>query len=414
MRRYRCACRKGRAVSETAETPDVAPIRILLVEDNVAHARFIRALLVHGDAPVELHQAGRLDAGCRRAATETFDVILADLYLPDGQGRHVIERLMAAGPRVPIVVITALDDENVAGDLMTTGAQDMLVKDGLSTDLLLHAIRRARQRAAGLDASSARVLIDSATGLYNRRGLVLAAERCLAFARREKHPVALICLTIENATPEEFEQFSRLVAETVRDADLVGRVGRNRLGVALPDDKSDPPRVLMRIEARKLASPLAGLTVVPDVVRFTDDQRPFDELLAVFGDEEEPPVTEQRGRVLVVSPDPNLGEAVGMALGRAWDVSVAVNNGQLVRVAALDEPHIAIIDLAMTDPGGTALARTIREQPETAMIPVLAVGTAGEVGDGSQARVAGYAAMLDRNRLVSDLAPAVAHALRSR
>ena len=79
-------------------------------------------------------------------AERPFDIVLADLSLPDSQGLATFERVQAAAPDEPIVVLTGLDDEEVALKAMRTGAQDYLVKGRMNGELLVRSLRYAMER----------------------------------------------------------------------------------------------------------------------------------------------------------------------------------------------------------------------------------------------------------------------------
>ena len=77
---------------------------------------------------------------------EPFDVILIDLSLPDSQGIDTFLTLQRQVLNVPIVVLTGLDDENLALSAMQQGAQDYLIKGRVDSSLLLRSIRYAIER----------------------------------------------------------------------------------------------------------------------------------------------------------------------------------------------------------------------------------------------------------------------------
>jgi response regulator of citrate/malate metabolism len=86
----------------------------------------------------------------------TTDIILLDLGLPDGLGLEVVRRAHAAAPRVPLVVLTCLDDETLAAQAPQEGAQDYLVKSQIgtygTTRGLLRALRYSTERKVLEDA----------------------------------------------------------------------------------------------------------------------------------------------------------------------------------------------------------------------------------------------------------------------
>jgi signal transduction histidine kinase len=123
------------------------PIRALLVEDNPGDARLIREMLRSADAQaVELVQTERLAAGLALLAAEPMDVVLLDLSLPDSTGLGTFETAHASAPHVPIVVLSGLDNHEVALHAVQQGAQDYLVKGHADGDTILRSLRYAIER----------------------------------------------------------------------------------------------------------------------------------------------------------------------------------------------------------------------------------------------------------------------------
>lgn len=128
---------------------------ILLIEDNLAEAEFLQELLLGLDALVcrVVHHL-RLADGEQTLRQESFDVILLDLSLPDSQGLGAIALLMAIAPETPIVVLTNMNDSEMALEAVHQGAQDYLVKKNISLDRenlwrsLLYAIERKKNQVA--------------------------------------------------------------------------------------------------------------------------------------------------------------------------------------------------------------------------------------------------------------------------
>src|ERR1051326_3307749 len=123
------------------------PMKGLLIEDNPGDVRLILEMLAESsEASFDLEFADRLAAGLRRLATEHVDVILLDLGLPDGQGLETFIKAQAQARDVPILVLTNLDDQNLALKAVQLGAQDYLVKGQIDGQVLLRAIRYAVER----------------------------------------------------------------------------------------------------------------------------------------------------------------------------------------------------------------------------------------------------------------------------
>ncbi len=123
--------------------------RLLLVEDNPGDARLLREMLNEQESnnTVVTH-VGRMSEAEKHLAEHAVDIILLDLGLPDAQGLEAVRRARAAAPRVPLVVLTGLDDESLATQALQEGAQDYLIKGQIETRGLLRALRYAIERKA--------------------------------------------------------------------------------------------------------------------------------------------------------------------------------------------------------------------------------------------------------------------------
>ena len=123
------------------------PIRILLVEDNEADARFVQAILESSTAfQFRMLHVDRLSSAMEILSEREFDMILLDLTLPDEDGIDTFLVLHKAHEDIPIVIMSGLDDEELAMEAVNRGAQDYLVKGTVDTDLLVRSIRYAIER----------------------------------------------------------------------------------------------------------------------------------------------------------------------------------------------------------------------------------------------------------------------------
>ena len=120
---------------------------VLLIEDNQGDARLLREMFREGGAynTKLTHVASMHDAEVQ-LVVPVVDVILLDLGLPDAQGLGAVRRAHAAAPKIPLVVLTGLDDDTIALQALQEGAQDYLVKGQLDTRGLLRALRYAIER----------------------------------------------------------------------------------------------------------------------------------------------------------------------------------------------------------------------------------------------------------------------------
>jgi len=125
----------------------VRNIKTLVIEDNTGDARLIQEMLIEaGSNQSDLERCDRLSAGLERLNSGGVDVVLLDLGLPDSNGIDTFLRVYAQAPDVPTVVLTGLDDARLAAKLVSSGAQDYLVKGQFDANLLMRTIRYSIER----------------------------------------------------------------------------------------------------------------------------------------------------------------------------------------------------------------------------------------------------------------------------
>ena len=122
-------------------------LNVLLVEDNRGDAHLIQRLLTKSSSTKHaLETVDRLIAGIERCGQGSVDVVLLDLGLPDSQGFATVATMRAAAPHVPIIVLTGLNDLELAVHAVREGAQDYLVKGMVTADTLERAMYYAIER----------------------------------------------------------------------------------------------------------------------------------------------------------------------------------------------------------------------------------------------------------------------------
>jgi two-component system KDP operon response regulator KdpE len=123
-------------------TTGAGPLRVLVVDDEPAIRRFLRAgLASQGYVVSELEEGLPAVDIARRKGT---DLIVLDLGLPDIDGTEVIGRIRAAGSAVPIIVLSSRSDEAAKVDALDLGADDFVTKP-FGIDELLARIRAAQR-----------------------------------------------------------------------------------------------------------------------------------------------------------------------------------------------------------------------------------------------------------------------------
>ncbi|HUE45030.1 MAG TPA: EAL domain-containing protein [Aestuariivirgaceae bacterium] len=230
--------------------------RLLAVEDNAGDARLIREMLNEfGPSETILIHAKTMGEAEAHLVNGAVDLVLLDLLLPDAQGLQAVRRVRAAAPRVPLVVLTSVDDEIVATQALQEGAQDYIIKGqvdlrGLSR-ALSYAIERKNMEETARELTSQIAYAashDFLTDLPNRVLLNDRIANAIALATRHRTDVAVLFMDLDNfkhvndslghSTGDKLlKSIAGRLLNCVRGADTVSRQGGDEFVVLLSDVK---------------------------------------------------------------------------------------------------------------------------------------------------------------------------------
>src|SRR4029077_14772087 len=117
---------------------------VLLVLSDAAEAKAVRRSLVNSrDGPFKVEWVRRCCDAVKRLDSpvgEQIAAVVVDLFLSDSQGIETFDTLLNASPRVPILVLSHLRDEDVARLAVQRGAQDYLLQERLDGHSLPKAL----------------------------------------------------------------------------------------------------------------------------------------------------------------------------------------------------------------------------------------------------------------------------------
>ncbi len=211
---------------------------LLLIEDNAGDAFLIRELL--NEALVEddalRHAVSLADALGELRSGRAHFAILLDLRLPDSQGFETFARVFEHANGSPVVVLTGLEDDEIALRCVRSGAQDFVSKQRLTTDTLRRSLayaaarageQRARKEAAEVNRLLAAIVTTSSDAIISSTidGMVTSwnpgAERLFGYTEAEAigQPSARL---VRPATEEEQRK------QTERRAELTMGIGDGR------------------------------------------------------------------------------------------------------------------------------------------------------------------------------------------
>lgn len=172
----------------------IAPIRVLLADDEPGIRAGIRLVLQHADDIEVIAEAADGAEAVAQAARTPVDVALVDIRMPVLDGLAAIDQLVRLDPKPAVVMLTTFGEEENVTRALRAGASGFLLKDDGPHELI-SAVRAA---AAG-DA----VLSPGVTGLVVKRMLegdpvdttdptVEASRRIAALDPPERETLALL------------------------------------------------------------------------------------------------------------------------------------------------------------------------------------------------------------------------------
>ncbi len=168
-------------------------LNILLIEDNLGDAVLFREALNDLKAHYDLKHVLLLADAKKELKENIYDVILLDLSLPDGKGIENIKSVNEWSSKTPVVVLTGLNDQEVATEALRKGAQDYLIKGeadgGLFWKSMCYAVERktieeklqlAKEKAEGATKAKSEFLAHMSHEIRSPLNIILGAAEALS------------------------------------------------------------------------------------------------------------------------------------------------------------------------------------------------------------------------------------------
>lgn len=246
--------------------------RILLIEDNRPQAELAIDYLRKDGYEVVWAADGK--SAIKKAATESFDLVLLDIILPDMHGNKICRWLKQnrETSSIPIIILSAMDtpEDMVSG--FDAGADDYLNKPFHHLELAarIEFCLSTRRLQGELEAKNVQLqrllkkvrklaITDSLTSLYNRRYFETVLEKEFRKVVRYEFPMALIMMDIDHfkqvndrfghpAGDAVLISISDILIKALRDVDVVARWGGEEFVALMPQTNKDQSlRVAERI-----------------------------------------------------------------------------------------------------------------------------------------------------------------------
>ncbi|MDU8428779.1 response regulator [Pseudomonas syringae] len=234
------------------------PYKVLIIDDSRAQAlhteRVLNAAGIVTRVLIDPIQA------MSELAEFQPDLIILDMYMPGCTGTE-LAKVIRHNDRyvsVPIIYLSAEDDQDKQLDAMSEGGDDFLTKPIKPR----HLITTVRNRAARARNLKARMVRDSLTGLYNHTHILQLLEDCSFRSRREGKPLCFAMLDIDHFKrvndshghpmgDRVIKSLALFLKQRLRKTDFIGRYGGEEFAIVMPDtDIHNAHKVLDEIRHR--------------------------------------------------------------------------------------------------------------------------------------------------------------------
>ncbi|MFD2166512.1 diguanylate cyclase [Thalassotalea euphylliae] len=176
-----------------------------------------------------------------------IDLVLLDLYMPGLSGLDTLRKLRANSEHinVPVIMLSASDDEDEIVEALELGAHDYVTKPYIAKVLLARIRNALRLREKTLKLENV-AKTDFLTGLINRGEFEHLSQKAISQMSRNNENIVIAMLDIDHfkkvndtygheAGDQVLKAFARILEQCFRDYDVVGRVGGEEFAVCMPN-----------------------------------------------------------------------------------------------------------------------------------------------------------------------------------
>lgn len=366
-------------------------IRLLLIDADEVEAKALQDELGSlGD--VELSWVRTYIDGIEMFGTNSYDLVLLDLDLPDVPGIEGLQGLRDAAGGVPVVVLSGSRDPALETAAVKAGAQDFVVKTPTYAEDVVRAARYALERHKRFELLERLSVMDELTHLRNRRGFELVAEQNFKLASRERRDMGILFIDLDNMKlindryghrqgDQALQDIANILEATFRQSDVVARLSGDEFCVLLtgqPVDEEQSATRLRRNVAKfnelKRRPFQLSLSIGHSRYRAVEN-RSLQDLLAdadanMYADKNN---RTRRAKLLIVDDEFDILQLHKFNLEQYYDIRTAETGLAAVDTAIEWAPDLILLDLNLPDITGADVVQRLRQDPVGKNIPIIMV-----------------------------------------
>lgn len=230
--------------------------RILLIEDNPIDATNTQNILNRDDNIV--FTSASIAQARAFALDEDIELIVCSLNLEDEDALRLVSQFRSAERtrQIPILMTGEIDQIDKLAKALDLGANDYIIKPLDKNELAARSRTQIRRRRfqdrlrESYERSLSMALIDSLTGLYNRRYLETYLKGLMENAVERRKPLALLMLDLDHFKAvndthghlfgdKVLRAVSEALVNSLRSVDMIARIGGEEFVVVMPDTSGE-------------------------------------------------------------------------------------------------------------------------------------------------------------------------------
>jgi DNA-binding NtrC family response regulator len=172
--------------------------RILVIDDEKAIRNTLKEILEYEKHEVDLAEDGK--KGLDLFASNTYDIVLCDIKMPNIDGMEVLNKIMEISTVTPVIMISGHGNIDTAVEAIKKGAFDFLEKP-LDLNRILITIRNAREKSSLI--TQTQVLKNKVSKMYEIVGNSQAIEKVKEMIDKVAPTEARVLITGANGTGKE-------------------------------------------------------------------------------------------------------------------------------------------------------------------------------------------------------------------